>query len=440
MAMKKFFYIVWVATITFSSGQSKPIGRYEGALSRDGSVQLVSFNFSDEGLEATYEIPECGLYDVPVRDYTFQNDTLSIRFFYGNFFLFLDDTGNELTGISERWEPKLRIHLKKVEDVDPAFSIEQIQFPSGEISLSGMLYHPDSELTQPLKYVVLVHGSGYQDRYSPYYISLGHQLASRGIGVLLYDKRGTGISGGDRDMDVATFDDLARDANAALTFLSKRNDLKSSKIGLLGTSQGGWISTKAASQSNLSEFLIFNVGPSVSLFDQDIHRIKYTMTADDWSHEAIDAALTYSESYFRYARTQKRRDWDQLKMEAKRITDEDWTDYVNIPTKPEDMNWWIINAYDPRQDLTRLKIPVLSLFGGIDPLVPPEENEAKMRRYLSDAGVPFQVRVIPNVGHDMKTYHGLNGNNWNWPKVYWQWRKQPDEYIESIVDFIKVLR
>jgi hypothetical protein len=57
--------------------------------------------------------------------------------------------------------------------------------------------------------------------------------------------------------------------------------------------------------------------------------------------------------------------------------------------------------------------------------------------YLKHAGVNYKIVTINNCGHDMITNEGLNGADWNWPSIYWQWRKQPQEFVNSIFEWIK---
>ena len=65
-----------------------------------------------------------------------------------------------------------------------------------------------------------------------------------------------------------------------------------------------------------------------------------------------------------------------------------------------------------------------------------KSNVKLMRAYLTAAGIEFEVRVIAGTLHDMQTFQGLNGDNWDWPKAYWNWRTQPEIFLNSIIDFI----
>ena len=117
-----------------------PQGHYEGALTRDGSVQLVSFNFYAD--KTTYNIPEIGYMDVLTDKIFWSKDTLNLKIFYGDFYCFLDTKTGDLTGISKGMKPITRIHLKKTPAVEKNFSEEEIKFTNASISLSGVLFKP----------------------------------------------------------------------------------------------------------------------------------------------------------------------------------------------------------------------------------------------------------------------------------------------------------
>jgi pimeloyl-ACP methyl ester carboxylesterase len=411
-----------------------PQGHYEGALTRDGSVQLVSLNFYAD--KTTYDIPEIGYMDVVTEKIFWSKDTLNIKIFYGDFYCFLDTKTGDLTGISKEMNPKIRIHLKQTATKEKNFSEEEIKFTNANVSLSGVLFKPKN-LGKPIPYVILIQRSGWEDRNTPWYHSLGYILASKGIGVLLYDKRGCGKSTG--NFSTADFNDLANDAVSAFKYLKGRKDLNSTKIGFLGASQGGWVTPLAANKVSNCGFAILVVGPAVSLFEQDINRVQYTLRDEGYSKESIDSALHYSKLYFKYIQTNNAKDWEVLKTYASAIKDKKWIDYLDVPQSQngDDVLWWRRNMYDPTETLKKIKCPVLSIFGEKDVLVPPAENKSKMETYLKQAGVNYKIVTINNCGHDMITNEGLNGADWNWPNIYWQWRKQPQEFVISIFEWIK---
>ncbi len=431
-------FTILLQSIVLLNGYAQNLdGRFEGAVTRDGSVQLVNFEFymKDGRQKGNYEIPEIGSFDVPVDTIFMRNDTLNVKFYFGNFFCFADSNKRQITGISEGWLPKIRLHIKQSSSRKKPYLKEDIEFTNNEISLSGMLYHPENQTDGAVKYIVLVHGSGGQSRFAPYYISLGYSLSEMGYGVLLYDKRGTGSSSG--NYQKASMDDLADDALAAVSYLKSRSDLNIEEIGLLGTSQGGWIAPMAANKSEHVDFIILNVAPAVSVFDQDIHRVYYSMDDDGWEQSAVDSAIAYTKLYFKYAENNKAKDMKALLKMSEDIKNREWAEYVNLLEGGEDFTWWRLNNYDPESALKKLNCRTLVLLGEKDVLVPPVENEEKMRAYLTEAGIDFEIVVIKGVAHDMLTYQGLNGGNWDWPQVSWQWRYRPAEFLNRIEGFLK---
>lgn len=88
--------------------------------------------------------------------------------------------------------------------------------------------------------VMVVHGSGGA-RIRP--LDHARMLISAGYGVLLYDTRGHGESGGTTN---ALGWEGDRDARAALAYLSDRDDVEPGRVGILGLSMGAEIAIDAA--------------------------------------------------------------------------------------------------------------------------------------------------------------------------------------------------
>lgn len=425
----KFLYSFLLLSIVQIVQSQTPQGHYEGALTRNGSVQLISFDFNTD--KTTYDIPEIGYMNVVTEKISQSKDTLNVKIFYGDFYCFLDSKTGDLTGISKETNHEMRIHLKKTAAKEKKFSEEEIKFTNADVSLTGVLFKPKKS-NKPVPYVILVHRSGWEDRATPWYHSLAYILASKGIGVLLYDKRGTGKSTG--NFSQADFNDLAEDAASAFNYLKTRNDLNYAKIGFLGASQGGWIVPLAADKVSNCGFAILVVGPAVSLYEQDINRVQYTLAEEKYSKESINSALHYSGLFFKYIQSNTAEDWEVLKKYASEIKGEKWIDYLDIPQSQtgDDVLWWRKNKYDPQEALSKIKCPVLSIFGEKDVLVPPAENKNKMENYLTKAGVNHKILTLKNCGHDMITQGNMSDTEGNW-----QWQKQPEEFVQSIFDFIK---
>jgi pimeloyl-ACP methyl ester carboxylesterase len=140
------------------------------------------------------------------------------------------------------------------------FSFEEhsVTFHNQDVKLAGSLLLPSSDA--PVPAVVFVHGAGRQTREP--YREAGNYFASQGIAALIYDKRGTGQSGGAYESR-EPYENLVNDSLSAVAFLKKRREIAASQIGIWGLSQGAYISAAAASRSEDIKYIIV-VGASVA--------------------------------------------------------------------------------------------------------------------------------------------------------------------------------
>ncbi|MCP3163990.1 alpha/beta hydrolase [Myxococcus qinghaiensis] len=115
-------------------------------------------------------------------------------------------------------------------EVSPEFAgLEDVTFSSADgLTLRGW-YVPSRNRAA----VVLVHG--FADNRAQLLFE-ARALARAGYGVLLFDLRAHGESGGDR---VTWGDSERRDVTAALDFVSARRDVDPTRLGLFGFSMGG---------------------------------------------------------------------------------------------------------------------------------------------------------------------------------------------------------
>ncbi len=138
------------------------------------------------------------------------------------------------------------------------FEEHSVEFHNQAVKLAGSLLLPRSQT--PVPAVVFVHGAGPQTREP--YREIGGYFASRGIAALIYDKRGTGQSGGVYE-SYEPYENLVNDALSAVAFVKQRHEIEKSQIGSLGLSQGAYIGAAATSRSEDIRFVIV-VGASVA--------------------------------------------------------------------------------------------------------------------------------------------------------------------------------
>ncbi len=155
------------------------------------------------------------------------------------------------------------------EPLAPTAAVEQATFVSEGVTLAGEIHFPTG--SGPFPAVVLVHGSGPVTRAGN-----GPLIApflTHGAAVLVYDKRGTGQSGGQyRGVGPRNSDSMVRllghDAVAALALLSRHPRIDPRRLGLAGGSQAGWIIPAAAAEFKI-RFAVILSGPLVSVGEEN---------------------------------------------------------------------------------------------------------------------------------------------------------------------------
>ena len=159
--------------------------------------------------------------------------------------------------------PNRTLHPWHVED-DTKIDTKDLKFRSGDATLSGTAYLPARG--KELPGVVALHGASGPSKDMKFYEHLREGLPRLGIGVLLFDRRGTGESSG--DASPTDYEVLADDAIAGQESLGKLRQINPENIGFWGISQGGWISVISASRSKYSTFAIPVSAPLVTPAEQ----------------------------------------------------------------------------------------------------------------------------------------------------------------------------
>ena len=184
---------------------------------------------------------------------------------------------------------------------------EMVEFESADgTRLAGTLYVPKGG-NVPRPGVVLVHGSGPQDRhgYASIIGSLADAFAREGMVVLAYDKRGFGASGG--DWASASFATLASDASAGMRTLKARPDVDPARIGLAGSSQAGWVVAKAVEAGADPDFtlLIGAAGSALTVEEQNLYNTSTRMHCAGIPADQVGEALTQQRLFYAAKRDPK---------------------------------------------------------------------------------------------------------------------------------------
>ncbi len=283
--------------------------------------------------------------------------------------------------------------------------------PYDSLALGGKIILPKRGSRFPA--VVFVTGSDPDTRDAWLYEAAA--LAKRGVASLLYDKRGVGESSG-ASHDLASWDDLAGDVEGALALLRSRADvIDTSRIGLIGQSQGTWIIAKVAARNPAVKFLVSISGSGISAAEQETYRTGALMQRDGFATEEIARAQAFQRAKFAVARTGL--GWDALDSTMKRLRADSVRWFPQYGTGAAISRLSSLRLYgvlqfnyEPARDLRRIRVPTLVLMGERDVVFPPALVIDRMRRYLGEAGnTRVTTRIIPFASHGMlevQTYQG----------------------------------
>jgi uncharacterized protein len=229
-------------------------------------------------------------------------------------YLFMDTEQLERGGLFERIDdtlfrsvvPEGAIEIEFIPDPDGRFSAllwreqgrapvrgervyphrsREVRFSSSDgTELQGRLLIPECAGPHPV--VVSVHGSGPVNRYGgPYHTD----FLRHGVAVLAYDKRGyTSDPNAWQEPDYAA---LSADAAAAVRFAATQADLDQERIGIVGSSQAGWVIPRAAVDAPHTAFIILRAGAAASAAETVLHERRQELRLQGLSGLDLDHAM-----------------------------------------------------------------------------------------------------------------------------------------------------
>jgi pimeloyl-ACP methyl ester carboxylesterase len=221
--------------------------------------------------------------------------------------------------------------------------------------LAGTLYLPKTE--RPGRHPAVVWILGGQQTARLTYGELVGAFVQGGVGFFSYDKRGGGQSQGKCcPGDYGHFNLLTADAVGAVNALRARADIDPQQIGLVGTSQAGWIVPRAAVTSHVAFIALASAG----ILPYGQVKAYAQLTGGSESDKPFPSK-------------------DKI---AKRLKD----------AGP--------SGLDPKPSLAQLTIPALWLYGTADREVPVDQSLALLNQ-LKGQGKNFTIVTFPGAGHGL---------------------------------------
>ncbi|OGB86289.1 hypothetical protein A3J41_01545 [candidate division TM6 bacterium RIFCSPHIGHO2_12_FULL_38_8] len=245
------------------------------------------------------------------------------------------------------------------------------------------------------------------------FLTISEYLSTHGIAVLRYDKRGTGKSQGKYDLALISVD-FAEDVLAAVEFLTHRSDIDTSKIGLVGSSEGGLISFMVASQSPDVAFVVSMAGAASN---DVIAHYQMQLKADGASNQFLVQDKEIREKIFKIIDTQSVEEAQKslstlLKAYVQNLTDEQKAEAKNLLFAITEQNYLqMISTFnsawyrfylktDSLGFISKVKVPVLAINGELDFCIAAKTALPKIEQGLKMAhNQDVTILTIPNANH-----------------------------------------
>jgi len=316
-----------------------------------------------------------------------------------------------------------------------AFDVRETRFKGAGVDLAGRLILPKGN--GPVPIVVLIHGSEHDSALDAY--ALQRQFPAAGIGVFVYDKRGTGASGGRYTQDYLL---LADDAIAAVRAARRLAGMRAGRIGYQAGSQGGWVAPLAARIEPV-DFVIVGFGLAVSPLEEDREAIAYDMNAHGYGPDIMAKAMDVADATQELLLSDFREGYDKVAAVKAKYGAEPWFKYVRgdvsyvLLAKDEAelrklgpaLLPGIAPQYDPMPVLRNLSTRQLWILGAEDRDAPSAETARRLRA-LAASGRPITTVVFPRTEHGIYEYE-------NAPDDARLSTRQPDGYFRMMCDFIR---
>jgi len=392
--MKKFLFTAFMLlAFAFATNASSFSGKWEGSLHIGQAKLRLVFNIlesHDGSLAVTLDSPDQDVTGIPceaTRASGINGIEIKVPAFGASFSGTLNN--GKIDGTFSQSGANLPLTVEKAEQENSRPEVSQdssclesydFLFRHDGVTLAGQLDMPPASFSRPCPAVILISGSGTQDRdesmmgLKPFKV-ISDYLTSHGIAVFRYDDRGAGESSPLKGNET-TFD-FARDAQEAFNLLCNQHEIiDPTRIGYIGHSEGGQIAFINAASDQRVAFLVSLAGPAASGRDVmvqqnlsllDMQGVPYTQTQIDEISAIFDDIATIADT------TALRNSLRQRLVAStlQRYTNEQLELSLNLMTSP----WYITSIrLNPKPYLEKITCPVLALNGEWDFQVNAEQN------------------------------------------------------------------
>ncbi|MFD0726678.1 alpha/beta hydrolase [Lysobacter brunescens] len=260
---------------------------------------------------------------------------------------------------------------------DAMYEESEVRIGDAATGLPATLTMPKGK--GPFPAVVLVHGSGPQDRHSTIgpnrpFLDIARGLAERGIAVLRYEKRTKAQPQAFMDGGATIDRETTDDALLAVQTLRALPGVNAKRVFVLGHSLGGMMAPRIAQRDPKIAGIVLLAAPSRPLLDILIEQNKRLAVLDDGriSEQENAAIMRLSDS-------------------VKAVRDGREMTAAQGPLGLSPEYWRTVEAVDPVAEAARIKQPMLILQGARDIQVVDADWQNWREAFHDDARVTFKL-------------------------------------------------
>jgi dienelactone hydrolase len=269
-------------------------------------------------------------------------------------------------------------------DAEAGYEERDFAVGSGERALPGTLAMPD-DAGADVPAVVLVHGSGPQDRDETVgpnrpFLDIARGLAAQGVAVLRYDKRSKARPQDYADGKVTIDSETTDDAVAAVAALRETPGIDPARVFVLGHSQGAMMAPRIAAESGHVAGLVLLAAPARPLLDILVEQNIRLAVLDDGKTSNEEAAAIA-----------------RLKGQVAAVRAGADVADADSPMQQPAAYWRSTDAVDPVAEASAVALPMLVLQGAQDIQVVDADWQRWKGGFHDDPKVEF--KLYPTLNH-----------------------------------------
>ena len=236
---------------------------------------------------------------------------------------------------------------------------------------------------------------------------------AQGIGAFVFDKRGTGSSGGTYTQD---FDVLADDDVAAMKEAKRLAGARAGRVGYQGGSEAGWVVPLAANRAPV-DFAIVCFGLAVTVLEEDQESVALDMHFHHRSVADTKKALELARAGERVIETSGKDGYEDFDALRRKYKSEPWykdvhgdflffvlpLDKAQIDEQARKLLFHTPFRYEPMPALRASTTAQLWVLGGDDLEAPSAETAARIKSLIAD-GKDYTLALYPGAEHGITEY------------------------------------